>query len=79
VGLAIVILLIGLLIGIYMLLQAKKLWWAFSAWKFKNPAANEPSEAGETPDKPRAYAHCSKCRAATYCEHLLSQRLRAKN
>jgi hypothetical protein len=46
VGLAIIILLIGIPIGLYMLLQPKKLWWKFSAWQYKNPEANEPSESG---------------------------------
>jgi len=46
VGLAIIILLIGIPIGLYMLLRPKKLWWTLSSWKYKNPEANEPSEAG---------------------------------
>jgi hypothetical protein len=43
VGLAIVILLIGIPIDLYMLLRPKKLWWTFEAWRYKNPEANEPS------------------------------------
>jgi hypothetical protein len=46
VGLAIVVLLIGLPIGLYMLLRPKKMWWTFEAWKYEKPEANEPSEAG---------------------------------
>jgi hypothetical protein len=29
-----------------MLLRPKKLWWTFESWRYKNPEANEPSEAG---------------------------------
>lgn len=44
VGLAIVVLVIGIPIGLYMLLRPKHVWWTFESWKYKNPEANEPSE-----------------------------------
>ncbi|MHC9291457.1 DUF6199 family natural product biosynthesis protein [Mycobacterium sp. LTG2003] len=45
-GLAILCLVIGIPIGLYLLLRPRKIWWALESWKYKNPEANEPSEAG---------------------------------
>lgn len=45
VALAIIILLIGLPIGLFMLLKPRALWWTFQSWRYKNPEANEPSDA----------------------------------
>ncbi|MDO3636833.1 DUF6199 family natural product biosynthesis protein [Mycolicibacterium arseniciresistens] len=44
-GFAIVVMLIGVPIGLFMLLQPRKMWWLFESWKFRNPEANEPSDA----------------------------------
>lgn len=46
VGLAILCLVIGIPLGLFMLLRPKKIWWATESWKYKDPEANEPSEAG---------------------------------
>ncbi|WP_067843416.1 DUF6199 family natural product biosynthesis protein [Mycolicibacterium wolinskyi] len=45
-GVAILCLVIGIPIGLYLLLRPRKIWWALESWKYKNPEANEPSEAG---------------------------------
>ncbi|WP_448495582.1 DUF6199 family natural product biosynthesis protein [Mycolicibacterium boenickei] len=45
-GLAILCLIIGIPLGLFLLLRPRKVWWATEAWKYKNPEANEPSEAG---------------------------------
>lgn len=39
-------LLIFVPLGLVMIFKPKPMWWALSSWKFKNPEANEPSEAG---------------------------------
>lgn len=44
-GFAILVMLIGVPIGLFMLLQPRKMWWLFESWKFRNPEANEPSDA----------------------------------
>ncbi|MEV0670688.1 DUF6199 family natural product biosynthesis protein [Mycobacterium sp. NPDC050441] len=44
-GVAILCLVIGIPLGLFMLLRPRKIWWATESWKFKNPEANEPSEA----------------------------------
>lgn len=44
-GVAILCLVIGIPLGLFMLLRPKKIWWATESWKYKNPEANEPSEA----------------------------------
>lgn len=46
VALAILCLVIGIPLGLFMLLRPRKIWWATESWKYKNPEANEPSEAG---------------------------------
>lgn len=48
VALAIIILLIGIPVGVFMLLRPKAAWWTFQSWKYKNPEANEPSDAAYT-------------------------------
>ncbi|OBB33339.1 hypothetical protein A5792_09280 [Mycolicibacterium peregrinum] len=45
-GVAILCLGIGIPLGLFMLLRPRKIWWATESWKYKNPEANEPSEAG---------------------------------
>lgn len=45
-GVAILCLLIGIPLGLVMLCRPKQMWRATQSWKFKNPEANEPSEAG---------------------------------
>lgn len=45
-ALAILCLVIGIPLGLFMLLRPRKIWWATESWKYKNPDANEPSEAG---------------------------------
>lgn len=45
-GVAILCLVIGIPLGLVMLCKPKQIWWATQSWKFKNPEANEPSEAG---------------------------------
>ena len=44
-GIAVVILLIVIPVGVYMILRPRKIWWATQAWKFRDPEANEPSDA----------------------------------
>jgi hypothetical protein len=44
-GGAIFFVLIGVPIGLFMLLRPRKMWWLFDSWKYKNPEANEPSDA----------------------------------
>ncbi len=44
-GLALLILLIGIPIGTLMLVKPRQMWWATKSWKYKNPDANEPSDA----------------------------------
>lgn len=44
-GLALLILLIGIPIGTLMLVKPRQMWWATESWKYKNPNANEPSAA----------------------------------
>lgn len=44
-GVAILCLVIGIPLGLFMLLRPRKIWWATESWKYKNPEANEPSEA----------------------------------
>ncbi|WP_454788981.1 DUF6199 family natural product biosynthesis protein [Mycolicibacterium lutetiense] len=44
-GVAILCLAIGIPLGLFMLLRPRKIWWATESWKYKNPEANEPSEA----------------------------------
>ncbi|WP_399048991.1 DUF6199 family natural product biosynthesis protein, partial [Streptomyces evansiae] len=46
VALAILCLVIGIPLGLFMLLRPRKIWWATESWKYKDPEANEPSEAG---------------------------------
>ncbi|SER55872.1 hypothetical protein SAMN04488583_5672 [Mycobacterium sp. 88mf] len=45
-ALAILCLVIGIPLGLFMLLRPRKIWWATESWKYENPEANEPSEAG---------------------------------
>lgn len=45
VALAIIILLIGIPIGLFMLLKPRVVWRTFQSWKYKNPGVNEPSDA----------------------------------
>lgn len=45
-ALAILCLVIGIPLGLFMLLRPRKIWWATESWKYKDPEANEPSEAG---------------------------------
>jgi len=45
VAVAILVLIIGIPAGLFVLLRPRKLWWATQSWKFKNPEANEPSDA----------------------------------
>lgn len=35
----------AILFGLLALIDPRKLWWATSAWQFRNPEANEPSAA----------------------------------
>ncbi|MDO3636832.1 DUF6199 family natural product biosynthesis protein [Mycolicibacterium arseniciresistens] len=44
-ALGILVLLIGIPIGVWLFRNPDKLWWATESWKYKNPEANEPSEA----------------------------------
>lgn len=44
-GVAILCLVIGIPIGLFLLLRPRKIWWALESWKYKNPEANEPSDA----------------------------------
>ncbi|MDV3126905.1 hypothetical protein M1247_18430 [Mycobacterium sp. 21AC1] len=44
-GPAIVCLLVGIPIGLFLLLRPRQIWWTFQSWKYKNPEANEPSDA----------------------------------
>ncbi|CRZ15664.1 DUF6199 family natural product biosynthesis protein [Mycolicibacterium neworleansense] len=44
-GVAILCIVIGVPLGLFMLLRPRKIWWATESWKYKNPEANEPSEA----------------------------------
>jgi hypothetical protein len=46
VALAILVLVIGIPIGLYLLLRPRHAWWSFASWKFRDPKANEPSDAG---------------------------------
>lgn len=48
VALAIIILLIGIPIGLLMVLKPRALWWTLQSWKYKDPEANEPSDAAYT-------------------------------
>ncbi|UHJ56356.1 hypothetical protein LT337_05075 [Mycolicibacterium fortuitum] len=43
-GVAILCLVIGIPLGLFMLLRPKTIWWATESWKYKDPEANEPSE-----------------------------------
>lgn len=43
-GVAILVLVIGIPAGLFVLLRPRKLWWATQSWKYKNPDANEPSD-----------------------------------
>jgi hypothetical protein len=45
-GVAIACLVIGIPLGLVILCKPRQIWWATESWKFKNPEANEPSEAG---------------------------------
>ncbi|MBB2991257.1 hypothetical protein FHR72_002741 [Mycolicibacterium iranicum] len=40
-----VLLVLGVLVGGVMVWKPRALWWAFESWKFRNPEANEPSDA----------------------------------
>ena len=48
-GRAILVLLIGIPIGLFMVFKPKRMWWAFESWKYtwkyKSQEANEPSDA----------------------------------
>lgn len=44
-ALAIVILLVGIPVGLFMLFKPRAVWWALQSWKYRNPEANEPSDA----------------------------------
>lgn len=44
-ALAIIILLVGIPVGLFMLFKPRAVWWALQSWKYKNPEANEPSDA----------------------------------
>lgn len=44
-ALGIMVLLIGVPVGAWLFRNPDKLWWATESWKYKNPEANEPSEA----------------------------------
>jgi hypothetical protein len=43
------VLLIGIPIGLFMVFEPKRMWWAFESWKYtwkyKSQEANEPSDA----------------------------------
>jgi hypothetical protein len=40
------VLLIGLPLGLFMLVKPKQMWRALQSWRFRDPEANEPSDAG---------------------------------
>jgi hypothetical protein len=40
------VLLIGLPLGLFVLVKPKQMWWALQSWRFRDPEANEPSDAG---------------------------------
>ncbi|WP_049747885.1 DUF6199 family natural product biosynthesis protein [Mycolicibacterium goodii] len=42
---AILVLIVGIPGGLFILLRPRKLWWATESWKYRNPEANEPSDA----------------------------------
>lgn len=44
-GFVVLVVIIGIPTGLIMLLRPRKLWWAAESWKYKNPEANEPSDA----------------------------------
>ncbi|MCW1819386.1 hypothetical protein A5731_30455 [Mycolicibacterium conceptionense] len=44
-GAAILVIVVGVLVGGAMAAAPQRIWWLTESWKFKNPEANEPSDA----------------------------------
>ncbi|OBB33336.1 hypothetical protein A5792_09265 [Mycolicibacterium peregrinum] len=44
-GVGIFLIVVGVLVGGVMAAAPKRIWWATQSWKFRNPEANEPSDA----------------------------------
>lgn len=43
-GTAILVIVVGVLVGGAMVTSPQRIWWLTESWKFKNPEANEPSD-----------------------------------
>lgn len=44
-GAGILVIVVGVLVGAVLVASPRRIWWATQSWKFRDPEANEPSDA----------------------------------
>ena len=53
-GVVAILVVLGLIVSVWAAISPRSLWWTTSAWRFKDPASNEPSDAARVAERLQA-------------------------